>query len=341
MSHHRHSGRKLPHSHTSYPALAMMLLLVGVLLVNTSRAVSAVAPTGSGSYQVTAAYLGPPPASAATIDSPVDGTRFKNTPITVTGTCPADTYVMLTRNGVSSGTAICGPLNTYSLQTDLFDGSNALLAHVFSKFDVAGPNSNGVTVTYDKSVPVTPTPTSTTPSTAGSPVVQTRPDASLILPLLLKSNFKYSGHNLGQSVNYQFEIIGGQAPYAVSINWGDGTTKTVSIAASGPFSVSHTYEKASQSSNSFKIIASAVDVAGEQTILQLLAIANDQPRAPLVTKSPSGDLPAAGFGEQLKNAFRYIWPTYGIVTLMLASFWFGELRELKLLRPKSGQHRHA
>ena len=102
LSHHRHSGRRLPHSHTSYPALAMLLLVVGVLLGNTSHAANALTLTGSGDYVVTAAYLGPPPATAATIDSPIDGAHVKATPVTVSGSCPSDTYVTLTRNGVTS-----------------------------------------------------------------------------------------------------------------------------------------------------------------------------------------------------------------------------------------------
>lgn len=347
LSHHRHSGRRLPHSHTSYPVLAMLLLSVGVLLSNASHLVSAATITDSGSYVVTAAYLGLPPATAATITAPVDGAQVKVAPITVSGTCPTDSYVTITRNGVNSGTAICGPQNTYSLQTDLFNGPNALLAHVYSRFDVAGPISNQLMVTYN--APVVVPPTASPPgSAAGSgssstPTVQPRitTPSQPGLPLLIKSNFQYVGHSLGQAVSYQFELVGGTAPYAININWGDGTTKTLSLTRSGPFSVSHTYDKASQYQSSFKIVATAGDAAGQQTLLQLLAIVNDRPTVPLAATTGNGSQPSVGLGQQLKNLMNYIWPTYGVVVLMFASFWFGELRELKLLRPKPTTHRHA
>ncbi len=356
LSHYRHSGRLLPHSHTSYPTMAMLLLLVGVLLGNMGQVASALTLTGSGSYQVTAAYLGPPPATAATIVAPVDGSHVKATPITVSGSCPTNSYVTLTRNGVTSGTAICGPLNTYSLQTDLFSGDNALQAHVYSKFDVAGPVSTTAIVTYDVPLAITPTPNPTpTPasSTPGTPPTTTGfgtnaprstpavTDTPIAQPLLLKTNFKYVGHALGQPVSYQFEVVGGAAPYAVSINWGDGSTKTLSLTAGGPFSVSHTYDKASQYQNSYRIVASAGDAAGGQTLLQMLAIINDRPTVPLGSATGNGGQPGLGFMQQLHNALKYIWPVYGVTVLMIASFWLGELRELKLLHSKPRGRHHA
>ena len=341
LSHRRHSGRRLPHSHTSYPALAMLLLVVGVLLGNTSHLASAATITGSGDYVVTAAYLGPPPATAATIASPTDGSHVSAAPITVSGSCPADTYVTLTRNGVNSGSAICGPLNTYSIQTDLFSGSNALITHVYSKFNVAGPNSNQVIVTYD--VPInTPPAANSTPAQVGTGNAGfTQPSNQPGLPLLLKSNFQYVGHSLGQPVSYQFEIIGGTAPYAVSLNWGDGTTSTYSYKNSGPFSVSHTYSKASQYQNSYKIMVTGGDASGAQTFLQALAIVNDRPTVPLASTHGSGNQPGVGFSQQLQNLMKYIWPTYGVILLMFATFWLGELRELDILRHKPGKQRHA
>ena len=338
LSHHRHSGRLLAHHHTSYPVLAMILLLVGVLLNSTSHVAKAATISDSGSYQVTAAYLGPPPSSAATIDAPIDGARITATPIRVSGSCPSDTYVTLTRNGVTSGSVLCSLANTYSLQTDLFSGANAMQAHVFSKFNVAGPASNSVTVTYN--APAAVSNGSTAPSSASSSASSAASAGSGVgEPLLLKSNFQYIGHNLGQPVAYQYEIIGGTAPYAVTINWGDGTTKTLSLAASGPFSVNHTYEKTSQHQSSYTIVANASDVQGHQTIVQLLAIVNDRPTVPLASAigSNSGD----NLFQQLRNILKYIWPTYGIAVLMIAAFWFGELRELKLLHVKPGRSHHA
>ena len=352
ISHHRHSGRLLPHRHTSYPMVAMLLLCVGVLLGGLSQAANALTLTGSNSYQVTASYLGLPPATAATIDSPLDGAHVKTVPITVKGTCPLDSYVALTRNGLNSGYAICGALGSYSIQTDLFPGNNALQALVYNLFDVPGPASTVVRVTYDAPIaavpPPSPSSTSTGSSVVSSPTTQQFSPAPVVTaapiaqPLLLKSSFKYLGRSIGQDVAYQFEIVGGTAPYAINIIWGDGTQKTLSLAHSGAFSVNHTYLKSGQYKGSYQIKASAGDASGQQTLLQLLAIINNRPTVPV---SGSFIDPNAGnnggIGHYLQNVLKYIWPTFGVTVLMAASFWLGELRELRQLRFKSGQSRHA
>lgn len=346
LSHRRHSGRFLPHSHTSYPALAMLLLFVAVLLGGFSRAANALTLTGSNSYQVTASYLGLPPATAATIDSPLDGVHVKAVPVILTGKCPANSYIGLTRNGLNSGYAICGALGSYSLQTDLFPGINALQAQVYSQFDLPGPASNTVRVTYDVPATAVPAPSTTgtaisptAPKTGAGPVATSAPIAQ---PLLIKSTFKYVGRSVGQNVAYQFEIVGGSAPYAISINWGDGTQKTLSLTQTGAFSVNHSYAKTGQYKGSYRIQANAGDAGGQQTELQLLAIINDRPIVPAAGSKI--DLNAGndgGIGRNLQNVLKYLWPTFGVTVLMGASFWLGELRELRHIRLKPGQSRHA
>lgn len=132
----------------------MVLLCVGVLLVGLTLRGSA------DSYQVTAEVLAPLPTMPATITSPADQTHFTSEPISVTGTCPENTYVNLYRNNVFSGTAICGSGQTsFQIDTDLFPGSNVLTAQVFNITDQAGPTSSSVTVWYDNPVePPAPVP---------------------------------------------------------------------------------------------------------------------------------------------------------------------------------------
>jgi hypothetical protein len=281
---------------------------------------------------VTASYLGQPPASAATINTPINGAHVTSTPISVTGSCPIDSYVTLTRNGVNSGSVICGPLGSYSLLTDLFSGDNGLIAHVFSKFNLAGPLSNQITVTYN-APPVISSSKKNTPTSGSS-------SDSLPLPLLVKSDFKYVGHDVGQDASYQFEIVGGTAPYGVSINWGDDTVQTISLTSSGPFTVRHTYSTASQYQDSYKIVVTAGDANGQQSLFQLLAIMNKRPVVPPLSVSSNGKQPGESLGQRLYGSLKYIWPTYAVTVLMVASFWFGELREVKLLSIKRGMSHH-
>lgn len=337
LLHHRHTGKIMHKRHTSYPVLAMLLLCVGVLLSGATSSTMAATITDSDSYQVTASYLGYPPTTAATIGAPLDGTHFKSAPITVSGTCPVDTYIRLTRNGVPSGIALCNADGTYSLQTDLFSGTNTLQAQVYSLTDLPGPSSAVVTVYLDQPAPVS-SPGPTAPRT-GTPTSTN----NLSMPLILKSQFHYQGHYTGQTTQYQFLIDGGTAPYAVSINWGDGTQKLLTVPVSGPFTVSHTYQKAGGYHGSYKITLSAADAAGTNTMLQILAIVNNRPTVPLTgsASSDGGSSAMDNIGQNLQALLNVIWPTFAITVLLLLAFWFGELRELKLLRAKPGRIHHA
>lgn len=352
LSHHRHSGKLLAHRNTSYPTLVMLLLCVGVLLSGVTRATFALTVTDSGSYSVTASYPGPPPASAATISSPTEGNRFTAVPITVNGSCPLNTYVTLLRNSFSSGVALCDATGQYSLKTDLFKGSNALQAQVYSQTDVPGPISSTVNVIYDPSVitgpsapqpaggstPVSNGPNATPPSgsTSGSAPVMTD-------PLTLKTQFKYLAHTPGQSVIYQFAVEGGTSPYAVVVDWGDGTQKIVTVSESGAFSLSHSYERKGGYKGSYRITVTAADAAGNQTILQLMALVNDLPGSALNSTKPTPPTLTSvdSLAQRIQSLLKYIWPTFGFTVLMLASFWLGEMRELKLLRPKHGRIHHV
>jgi len=134
----------------------LLLLCIGVLLVGLTF------NAYGDSYDVTATILAPLPGAPATITSPSDQTHFTATPITVTGTCPQNTYVKLNRNNVFSGSAVCGVgQTTYQIQTDLSLGSNVLVPQVYNVTDQAGPASSPITVWYDNPPqPTAPVPAS-------------------------------------------------------------------------------------------------------------------------------------------------------------------------------------
>ena len=72
----------------------------------------------------------PPPSVAASIVSPANGANFTNVPITLTGSCPANTLVKIFKNGVFGGAIACQN-GSYSIQVDLFSGQNELKATVY------------------------------------------------------------------------------------------------------------------------------------------------------------------------------------------------------------------
>lgn len=365
LSHSRHTGKLTPHRSTSYPTLAMLLLVVGVLLGGMTRVTNAdsVYGSGSGQYVVMASVPGPAPTTAAVITAPLNGSHVTSTPITVTGTCPNDSYITLNRNGLFSGVALCSAAGSWSIETALFSGRNDLVAKVFNLTDIAGPMLGAVTVYYDPpTIPVNspgdtgtgaPRQTSQTGQTAQpnqppknssgtkSAGTQSQPAtidaAANAQTLLLKSNFLYKGYYANQTVSWHFAVDGGTAPYAISIDWGDGYRTLVSRPVAGQFNLDHRYTKQGAYRGSYVIKATATDAANNETVLQLLAIINEKPGTAALSTTDG----AAGSGGSFLQTIRgYLLPSYGIAVLMVASFWLGEIRELRNLRLHRGSRNH-
>jgi hypothetical protein len=372
MAQRQHTGHILPKQHTSYPVLFMLLLSVGVVLGSWTRAVDA-ATSGQGVYTVHASVAGEAPTQAATIDSPNDGDSFTSTPITVSGTCPAQTYIQLERNGFSSGTALCQVDGSYSLQTDLFPGQNNLIAQDYNFGDTAGPVSDQVTVSYTPPVIVTPVvPTggnNTTPSSTqtvepsiptksstsatvapkkvvyvpGSPTAATIPE-----PLLVKSSDTFSGFYTGQTANYQIGVEGGTAPYAISVDWGDGSHSLYSRPQASGLNIEHVYRKTGGYHGSYVIKITATDASSNQTFLQIVTIVSNPPTSAgqksIATTSGSSSSTANGLfsgDDDLGRLVKFVWPSYGVLILMFISFWLGERREYHYLQPRLRRKRRA
>jgi hypothetical protein len=338
-----HTGHVLPRHHTSYPTLAMIVLCAGVLLASWTRWVNADPPTygpASGSYDVHVRVPGPPPSVPATIEttnnSPVVARlTVKSLPLSITGSCPVNTYEVLYRNSVFSGVALCDAAGSYGLQTDLFPGLNRLQVQDYSLTDAAGPLSDTIEVVYE---PPMPPPTGGT--TASSP---THPSGQTIPPLVVKTNFIFQGYYRGESTPWTLDVEGGTPPYAVEVVWGDGEHSLISRPNAGSFDLSHIYKSAGAYKGSYGVVVTASDSAGQQTYLQLLSIINNPPNAAGSTggkaKPPSISF-LATTPDSLKRLTAYLWPGYGMVVLMLISFWLGERRELHVLRPYlKGAHR--
>jgi hypothetical protein len=284
-------------------------------------------------------------------------------PITITGTCPTDTYVSIMRNNTFSGVGFCQANNTYSVKTSLYKGINKLIAQVYSRTDVPGPPSNMVSVTYNPPQPppvVTPdepTPVATGDSSSKRPATSSpktnaskQPSRQATItpvtdPLIFKTEFKYQGVYTGQPTDWQLAIEGGSAPYAISVDWGDGTTSVESRREAGAFALRHKYKKAGKYRGTYTATFTASDADGNKTYLQLVTVVNDPPAGVAVgsTGNESSGFGLGGSPAYLQKILRYVWPGYGIVLLMLFSFWLGERRELRYLRPqlKKNRHRHA
>lgn len=287
-------------------AVATLLVVVGVVVFQSSvfksSVKAAIPPPGpqSGSVGVEGTIPSPAPTQAATIVRPANGQVFSSIPVTVSGFCPANTIVKIFSNNIFVGSAVCTG-NSYSLEISLFSGQNDLVARVFDALDQQGPDSNTVTVTFNDAQF----------GQFGSHV-------------LLTSQYARRAAQPGQTLSWPLILSGGLGPYALSIDWGDGSPVELrSIAFAGVVNVTHIYKTAGTYPVTFK----AVDANGTAAFLQVIAVA---------TGSVKTNQEATSAGNKTTVTETKISLTPVILTILFApiSFWLGRRYELAALRKR-------
>ncbi len=304
MLQHKHTGKLKKHRHTSYAGLVFVLLISGVLLLSVSWAATAATPAvnpQTGSVGLTGTVRGPAPTTSATILNPHSGSSTTTIPVTVSGACPANTFVTIIKNGVFGGAASCEENGTFSLLVDLFDGSNTLIARVSDALGQFGPDSAPVTVFYNA------------PSFA-------LPSGSIGKQLFLQMTTTIVGGSPGQSIPRTVTIVGGVGPYAVSWDYGDDANSLSSQGSEGAVTASHSYERP----GIYRVIVRVTDSLGNTAFLQFITIINGE-------AEPLGSSRGTGLGA-LPGVLLTAWPLYGLAVVMVGFFWLGERRELTKLR---------
>jgi len=353
FSHHRHTGRLLPKHHTSYPIVALLLLMVGVLLTHITIQARA------ADVVVTAAANGPLPPGPAVILDPVNDQRFTEIPIQVSGTCPSPYFVKIYRNDVFSGATQCNSDGTFLLYIDLFVGENKLEARIYNAADQEGPRSAVVTVFYDPPAPPPGGPTGppapgTPPGQSGGGGGSPGPSIEKEKPFFITTDKYFKAIFEGQEIEWDFGIVGGDGPFYITVAWGDGATTVISNVRERNFTVSHTYRKGPEPREYYPVTVIVTDTKSRKATLQVFTILNDRLQAGAGGGTGAGNGPGdLGDGKPfISNEFlRRIllaWPAYGVTVLMATSFWLGGQhtafiwlhRPGKLPRPKFRKQRH-
>lgn len=315
LSHHRHSGRLRPHEHTSYLPLGILLLVVGLALTSYTVIADSHPAPQLGSVGLSGVVPSKPPVTAATIKSPTSGKHFDTTPITITGTCPPTTLVELFKNNIFAGSTPCADDGTYSIEIDLMNGQNTLIARVYDALNQAGPDSNSISVSYD----VLPTQAGAlTPLDFGGS------------QLLLNTDAVFRGAFPSQALKLPVSIIGGSAPYALNIQWGDSTNKIVPRNDNVEFTIDHAYTKP----GTYQISLQASDADGRVAFLTVAAIVNGQPQTSAAGTTGNDSSGSGGITASLLA----LWPLYTSAVAIVISFWLGERREKRMLAPVSALH---
>lgn len=250
----------------------------------------------SGSVGLQGTITASAPTRAATITTPGNGATFTSVPITVNGTCPPNVLVKIFSNNVFVGSAFCVN-GSYSVQVSLFSGQNELVARVYDALDQSGPDSNIVTVTFNDSQ-----------------------FAQFGTRVTLSSIYAQRGAPPEQEITWPILLSGGTGPYAVSVDWGDGsTTDLFSLDAAGTFNIKHTYKKA----GIYNVIVKATDKNGGTAFLQLVGQATG------ATQNVSGK---NGDANSIIEKQVLWWPALAMLPLIGAAFWTGRRSELYSLR---------
>jgi hypothetical protein len=231
--------------------LYIALLTLVVLLVTPVRA-------GAEDYNVNAVVPYPVPSQAATITSPVAGTVHVAQQ-TVTRSCQAANppiVVSIWRDGSLLGSGVCTS-GTYNIPIILAQGSNQLIAKTANVDGQYGPDSDTVVVALTQPVVVQPLPPSVQqPSSPEQQVTAT--NAGSLAGLVVATEKPFTLLGSGKNATVQVVVKGGQEPYALRINWGDGSVEMHSISLAGEYEYAHTYQNA----KSYSAIMSVRDVRG-------------------------------------------------------------------------------
>ncbi|HUC96129.1 MAG TPA: hypothetical protein VMR16_00490 [Candidatus Saccharimonadales bacterium] len=304
LSHHRHTLKLRPREHTSYLALGVILLIVGLAL--TTYTVFAATPYNgpeSSSVGLTGIMPGKPPTVAATISTPNADQHFSATPVNVAGTCPINTLVEIYKNDIFAGSTPCSSSGLYSIDTDLLYGANTLIARVYDALNQPGPDSNSVVVYYDA-----------LPAQAGAVTSLDLGGAQL----LIDTNAVFRGTFPGQTLKVPISVLGGTPPYAIDIQWGDSTNKVVPRNDNVGFTTDHVYNQA----GTYQASIQASDAQGRVAFLSFASIVNGQ-----------GSVDSTGVvSSAATNNLLVLWPLYVASIAVVVSFFIGEKREKRVLK---------
>ncbi len=311
---HHHSGKLRPHEHTSYMPLFMLLAAVGLMLsVYTTYAYDRPGPM-AGTTGLSGTMPATPPSVGANITLPLPEAHFSTSPITISGTCPKNLLVQIYKNEIFAGSAVCSEQGTFSLEADLMYGKNILIARVYDDLNQPGPDSREVSVYYDALFPQGAFGTALDFGGA---------------QLLLNTDAVFRGTFPKEELVMPISILGGQAPYAVNVQWGDSTNKVIPRANNGDFNATHVFDKA----GTYQVSVQATDAQGRVAFITVAAIVNGQPDPVAVGTTQAGS-GATSVPAQLLA----LWPLYTSLVAIVISFWLGERREKRLLNPRA---RHA
>ncbi len=274
LRHKKHTGKLLPHRHTSYRVLFGLMLLPIIMLALVSHI------AGANDYDVTATVPAPVPAEAPTITAPTNGSTVTASQITVSGTCPVVTpavIIALYENAALIGSRVCRADGTFAIPISATLGSHSVIATVTTITNGVGASSAPVTFTRIQST-TPPGPIPSVGNVTGSP-------ASPTPPVKIVSNNIFITISPDGDPVWHGSFSGGTPPYSVIINWGDGKQDRRVFTDQSEQSITHHYDVP----NTYAIEIKVIDAAGQVYTLNTTAISPAHMLPATVSGTPKQD----------------------------------------------------
>lgn len=194
-------------------------------------------------YDVNAVVPYATPSQAAVIHTPVSGATVSSALQQVSGSCeniapPA--VVSIWRDAHILGSVNCSS-GSFQLTVQLLPGQNNLIARTSNANGIFGSDSTVTGVTYTAPVVVTPlSPGLLVPTNPSQQEAAANAGSQTGLTLTTLEPFSVITSN-NATVTIRVIIAGGENPYDLTLNWGDGSTETKKIDKAGTYEFTHAY----------------------------------------------------------------------------------------------------
>lgn len=356
---HKHTGKLISHKHTSHLSLMLILILLGFFLCVNST----LARANGGSVSIGMVVNGPAPTIGAVITKPIEGFVLKDQNETeVSGTCVANTFVVVKDNGLLTGSTNCTEAGIFILQIQLLTGKNVLSALNYDNINQPGPITSPVTIEVVQTVadklevvvpvlPSNPSIISGLVSNANvgvdAPIGKTTDKVTdKVVTQDISSCDSYQADSVATGGEPHVSIVcvprlflpkiqqtmgilvwGGTPPYAVNIAWGDSTDDTlISIPEAGYRTEKFVYASAGSHKISLKLKDKNYKQALVQTAVQVSGV--------VTPVSETVDIPSIVNSMSTMSAVEVSVPFYLLAVAITLGFWCGDIFERVLGTPK-------
>lgn len=295
LHHRKHTGKLLHHRHTHYPALLAMLAIAVILIFFTGRIAQA------DDLLLTATVPAPIPAGAPTFTSPSDNTVTTTPSVQFEGTCPVITpaiVVVLYEGTTQLGSGICSADGTFQITASLTPGLHSLVATVVTITNGVGESSPPFHITYR------PTSASTGSGT------------DTVAPLDIISEKPFLTFSRQLPAEWSGRFAGGVPPYAITIDWGDGTIEHRSVHGNDLQTFTHRYSRL----QTYTVSITLSDQSGLSLTRQYVAVSP--------ASFPVGTSNAPNIGAMLDivqiDPYSAIYLIYLCILLLMLLMWRNE-----------------